>query len=78
MIDRDYDNFLNIKVGINGNNMDIEIFTQERVSKSKLRFNLQKYEHTAIYSDIMKFFQSDELKKIIFEDISKTIKEESK
>lgn len=73
MIDRNYDNFLNIKVGINGNNIDIEIFTQERVSKSKLRFNLQKYEHTAIYSDIMKFFQSDELKKIIYEDISKTI-----
>lgn len=73
MIDRDYDNFLNIKVGINGNNIDIEIFTQERVSKSKLRFNLQKYEHTAIYSDIMKFFQSDKLKKIIYEDISKTI-----
>lgn len=73
MIDRDYDNFLNIKVGINGNNIDIEIFTQERVSKSKLKFNLQKYEHTAIYSDIMKFFQSDELKKIIYEDISKTI-----
>lgn len=73
MIDRDYDNFLNIKVGINGNNIDIEIFTQERVSKSKLIFNLQKYEHTAIYSDIMKFFQSDELKKIIYEDISKTI-----
>ena len=73
MIDRDYDNFLNIKVGINGNNIDIEIFTQERVSKSKLRFNLRKYEHTAIYSDIMKFFQSDELKKIIYEDISKTI-----
>ena len=73
MIDRDYDNFLNIKVGINGNNIDIEIFTQERVSKSKLRFNLQKYEHTAIYSDIMRFFQSDELKKIIYEDISKTI-----
>ena len=78
MIDRDYDNFLNIKVGINGNNMDIEIFTQERVSKSKLRFNLQKYEHITTYSDIMKFFQSDELNKIIFEDISKTIKEESK
>ena len=78
MIDRDYDNFLNIKVGINGNNMGIEIFTQERVSKSKLRFNLQKYEHIATYSDIIKFFQSDELKKIIFEDISKTIKEESK
>lgn len=78
MIDRDYDNFLNIKVGINGNNMDIEIFTQERVSKSKLRFNLQKYEHTATYSDIIEFFQSDELKKIIFKDISKTIKEESK
>lgn len=73
MIDRDYDNFLNIKVGINGNNIDIEIFTQERVSKSKLKFNLQKYEHTVIYSDIMKFFQSDELKKIIYEDISKTI-----
>ena len=73
MIDRDYDNFLNIKVGINGNNMDIEIFTQERVSKTKLKFNLQKYEHTAIYSDIMEFFKSDELKKIIYEDISKTI-----
>lgn len=51
-IDKDYDHFISIKVGVNGNDMESEIFTQIRVSKSKKVCNIVNFDYNITYSDI--------------------------
>ena len=48
-IDKDYDHFISIKVGVNGNDMESEIFTQIRVSKSKKVCNIVNFDYNITY-----------------------------
>lgn len=72
-IDKDYDHFISIKVGVNGNNMESEIFTQIRVSKSKKVCNIVNFDYNITYSDIEKFFKGDTFRDTIINEIKKAL-----
>ena len=73
LLDRDYDNFVSISVGVNGKDMDIGIFVQHQVDGKKKMFTTRKVSYNVTYSDIMKFFTSDVFRDKIMENIRKTI-----
>lgn len=72
-IDRDYDHFISIKIGINGNKMEGSAYTQVRVSKTKKMCNINEFENTVNYDDIKSFLKSDIIRDIIMDEIKKSL-----
>lgn len=72
-VDRDYDHFISIKIGINGNDIEGSAYTQVRVSKTKKMCNVNEFENTINYDDIKSFLKSDIIRDIIMDEIKKSL-----
>lgn len=72
-VDRDYDHFISIKIGINRNEMECSVYTQVRVSKTKKMCNINEFENTVNYDDIKSFLKSDLIRDLIMDEIKKSL-----
>lgn len=72
-VDRDYDHFISIKIGINRNEMEGSVYTQVRVSKTKKMCNINEFENTVNYDDIKSFLKSDLIRDLIMDEIKKSL-----
>ena len=72
-VDREYDHFISIEIGINGNEMEGLTYTQVRVSKTKKMCNINEFENTVNYDDIKSFLKSDLIRDLIMDEIKKSL-----
>lgn len=72
-VDRDYDHFISINIGINGNDMEGSAYAQVRVSETKTMCNINDFENTVKYDDIKSFLKSDQIRDIIMDEIKKSL-----